>query len=343
MVLWMMPRRAAVARGSGGFSELKWVAVDDDRQLVLTRGASRSLPVVLFLHGGPGVSAMPAASELHGALEPHVVMAHWDQPGTATACLGSDDTLSITEVVDSAERIAEHLRAEFQVERIGLIGASWGSVVGLLLAQRRPDLVWAYVGEGQVLNTGEGEVEALEHVRSVLTAAGDTDALHELSELRAPFDRPEDVGRLRLALAREGAVWRDGPAILRAAGWMAWGREHTAREKLMVLPCTARAAAALSGEIKSLRLDKSISQTQTPTFIFQGRHDYLAPPGVVASWSATVGGQGAQVVWFERSGHFPSLEEPDRYLVSFKELVLPHGIGFGGGGALPAVPDPDSL
>jgi pimeloyl-ACP methyl ester carboxylesterase len=46
--------------------------------------------------------------------------------------------------------VAEYLRQHLNQDRIVLVGHSWGSLLGLLIAKARPDLFYAFVGTGQV-------------------------------------------------------------------------------------------------------------------------------------------------------------------------------------------------
>ena len=38
------------------------------------------------------------------------------------------------------------------------MGHSWGSIIGAYLAAKRSDLLWAYVGVGQVADMAQGEL-----------------------------------------------------------------------------------------------------------------------------------------------------------------------------------------
>lgn len=318
-VLVLLPRLASPWGSAPG--ELVSLAPAHPATLV-ERGTAHPAPVILFLHGGPGVSVAPAAWSLHGGLQAHARIVHWEQPGSTTRCLASGEPLTLAGVLAEAEAVAEGLRARHGVERLGLVGASWGSVLGLLLSTARPDLFWAYVGEGQVLDTTAGEAEALLEARRRAEAAGDTASLERLAGLEAPLHAPQDVGRLRRELVRHGMIWqRPGPYLrLGLAGLV--GTEHTVLDKLRTPVCVARAAAALSGELRGLDLDGQIRETAVPTYAFQGRHDHLAPPGLVEDWAREVGGQGVEVVWFEESGHVPSIEEPEAWVRHMRERVL---------------------
>ena len=43
-----------------------------------------------------------------------------------------------------------------------LLGHSWGTVLGVALAQKHPDWFYAYVGVGQLIDTKRNEAEGYE-------------------------------------------------------------------------------------------------------------------------------------------------------------------------------------
>ena len=58
--------------------------------------------------------------------------------------------------VDSIELI-ELLRHKYNKRKVLLLGHSWGSVIGLSVAAKRPDLLYAYIGIGQIIDFRENE------------------------------------------------------------------------------------------------------------------------------------------------------------------------------------------
>jgi proline iminopeptidase len=50
-------------------------------------------------------------------------------------------------------QVVNYLRTRFQQDKIYIFGHSWGSVLGLSLAYHHPDLLHAYIGAGQIINT----------------------------------------------------------------------------------------------------------------------------------------------------------------------------------------------
>src|SRR4029453_7213687 len=48
--------------------------------------------------------------------------------------------------------LTNYLRQRFGQDRIYLFGNSWGSILGALAVQRRPELYAAYIGAGQMVS-----------------------------------------------------------------------------------------------------------------------------------------------------------------------------------------------
>src|SRR5687768_9786398 len=63
------------------------------KQYITIKGKDASLPLLLFLHGGPGGSVMHYADNFTGKLQEHFVVIQWDQRQTGkTLQLNSSPT-----------------------------------------------------------------------------------------------------------------------------------------------------------------------------------------------------------------------------------------------------------
>jgi hypothetical protein len=60
--LWFTPGRTPAIHGANSIASLERIRIGDVDQYILIRGNDSSLPILLFLHGGPGMPAMYLAT-----------------------------------------------------------------------------------------------------------------------------------------------------------------------------------------------------------------------------------------------------------------------------------------
>ncbi len=302
MPAWTPPRG-----GPAPIHAMEVVSIRGQPQQILLRGADRQAPVLLFLHGGPGVPIPFLAPRLHAALEEHFVVVHWDQPGAGRSCGGEPRPATLTALREDALLVIDALRERFGVERVLLAGASFGSLLGLPLAAEHPERVSGWIGESQVVDVSEGERVALEVARAEAVARGDQETLDALTGLIPPLVDPRDVGRLRRALQREGHLVHRPVALLPFLPRLLFGPEHTVWDRIRYVPCVAESSAALASAVRAEALGRSVTRLEVPALFVQGRHDLLAPLALVEPLAAEL---QAELVVLE-AGHLPSLEQPE--------------------------------
>jgi pimeloyl-ACP methyl ester carboxylesterase len=67
---------------------LEQITLGGSPQWVLIRGANRSNPLLLFLHGGPGMPTMYLAHDFQQELEQNFVVVQWDRRGAGKSFSG---------------------------------------------------------------------------------------------------------------------------------------------------------------------------------------------------------------------------------------------------------------
>ena len=170
--------------------EAKYVKIGGIEQWVTIRGEDQDNPVVLVLHGGPGDATNPwGYAGFRTWLKAYTVV-QWDQRGTGKT-LGRNrsapaEALTIDQMVQDGVELADALRALLKKDKIILLGHSWGSVLGVLMAKRRPELFRAFVGTGQVVDLEVAHRVAYDALLAKARALGDARAIHELQEIGPP-------------------------------------------------------------------------------------------------------------------------------------------------------------
>ncbi len=129
----------------GSVARLEPLTLGGVRQWLLVRGQCAESPILLKLHGGPGQAEMTTVG-LNGLLENDFVVAEWDQRGSGKsgAAIQPATAMNVSQLVADTIELTEHLTQRFGRPKVIVVGHSWGSVLGLMAVQRRPDLFSAF-------------------------------------------------------------------------------------------------------------------------------------------------------------------------------------------------------
>ena len=145
-----------------GISEQGLVPIGGIPQWISVRGRHKSNPLLLFLHGGPAFTVSPVSFYYMRDWEEQFTVVQWDQRGAGKTYAASDpekikDTMTVDRIVADAEELIGYLRQKYGKDRIVLMAHSFGTLLGLKLAQRHPDWFFAYVGMGQFTDALQSE------------------------------------------------------------------------------------------------------------------------------------------------------------------------------------------
>lgn len=186
-------------------AEEKFVLINGIEQWITIKG-NASKPAILFLHGGPGSPMSPYADSLLKDWQKDFIIVQWDQRGTGrTFGLSAPEELTpewlqanpltIQQMRDDGIAVAEYLTKHLGKQKLILSGTSWGSVLGVEIASKRPDLFYAYIGHSQVVQFNDA---AMYHkVFDMAVNNKDTAALNILETIgKPPYDRARSLGRL---------------------------------------------------------------------------------------------------------------------------------------------------
>ena len=93
-------------------------------------------------------------------MEEDFVVATWDQRGTgrSVSALEPLATYTLAQAVADTREVTEYLLDRFDEEQLVLVGSSWGTTLGVLAVQARPELYRAYVGSGQMVDQRETDL-----------------------------------------------------------------------------------------------------------------------------------------------------------------------------------------
>lgn len=301
------------------------------RQVVNVRGSNRDNPILIYVHGGPGAVEMPIAWSFQRPWEDYFTVVQWDQRAAGRSYLLEKPetiapTLAPARYRDDAIALIELLRQRYGKRKVILLGHSWGSVVGMMVAAKRPDLLYAYVGVGQLIDFRENERVGYAWTLAEAKRRGDTAAVAALEKIAPyPGDGPLDVRKTDVErginVRYGGLAWRraDGDFYFRTA-------------RLSPLYTEADRKAWDAGSDLTMRtmwpqlaaIDfRPVTRLEVPVIFLLGRHDTTTPSGIAERWLSAVSAPAKKLVWFEDSAHLPIVEEPGKTLVTLVQDVRP--------------------
>jgi proline iminopeptidase len=314
-----------------GVQETFEVELGGTRQVVNVRGADRANPMLVFIHGGPGAVEMPVAWAFQRPWEDFFTVVQWDQRGAGRSFPLNDPkllaaTLKPDRYRDDTIELIEFLCKKYGKRKVFLLGHSWGSIVGLSVATKRPDLLYAYIGMGQVIDFRENERVGFECTLQRAREDGNTVAVGELEAL-TPYPGPGNFDVNKMTTERKWSIHY---------GALAAGRQdadfyfHAPRLSPEYTPADFKAwdegsAFTISTMFPQLA-DVTFSrlhQLEVPVLMFLGRHDCTAPSSIAAAWMHQLKAPRKSVVWFEHSAHLPMIEEPGRTFAALLRYARP--------------------
>ena len=320
---------AAQAIAPGGIQELRSVEIGGIPQWISIRGSDRSNPILLFVHGGPGSPMMPLSWTFQRPWEDFFTVVQWDQRGagkTFAAARGrSDPALSIQRMQSDTEELIEWLLRTYGQKRLFLMGHSWGSILGLEVAQHRPELLYAYIGVGQVVNGRENEVVGYNQVLAQARAADNQQALRELTKI-APYPGTGTTPLEKVMIERK---WD------RFFGGMLYGKTEDDDERIGALSpdYTARDLASVGrGELLSIQallpqmaaVDfNNVTEFKCPVFFFAGVEDRTTPVSLVEEYFAKIQAPAKKLFKVQKAAHYVVNERPGIVLVDLVNEVRP--------------------
>lgn len=288
-------------------------------------------PILLFLHGGPGVANRHMCAKYNQDLLDSFMVVGWDQRGTGGSYKGCDpETLSIDQLTDDAAALVEYLCKTYHKEKIFAIGGSWGSLLGTKLAYRYPEHLYAFVGFGQFVDGELNEKLSYEFALSEARKAGDQESVKKLEELGPPVMAVYKGGYDGMLIQREvmnkyGGYSKKNQHKSYTGGLAKaylFSGEYSLADAWGVLKGNRMILEKMWPEIGRVKLQEECTEFQIPYFIFDGRLDKNTPADLVEGYFEKIKAPCKELIWFEESGHNPLIDEADKFKALLRDRLL---------------------
>lgn len=307
-------------------ASLEKISLGGFDQWILIRGHSINNPVLLFLHGGPGSVEGPFAYKFESELEKYFIFVNWDQRGAGKSyskkMLKTD--ITIENYISDTHELVLYLKKRFQKEKIYLVGHSWGSILGMLVVQRYPDLFYAYIGIGQVVNAIENEKISYQFVFDQAKKLGNKKAQKQLENIQ-PYPS-ENLKHLRIQrkwLAKFGGFMHGEKSMWPLLKIGIGSPEYSFKDLYRFYKGSKFSLECMWLELLKINFFEQIPEIKVPAYFCVGRHDYTTPFELAERYFQRLKAPKKKLIWFENSGHNLNFEEPKKFEDVLINQILP--------------------
>lgn len=309
-----------------GIEESKFIRIGGIDQWISIRGEDRNNPILFIVHGGPASSY----SIFHSLLriwEKSFTVVQWDQPGAGKTFGRNGETgsgkLSFERLIQDGIEVVEYVKDALGQQKVILVGSSVGSLTGLQMAHRRPDLFYAYVGTDQ--NAPDPDQIGYQMVLDALTKSGDKKGLDLVRRMGPnPMNwTQKDYDKRNQHVVR--AV-KDVPNMIMdlILPSMLSSPTHTLCDIQNYFKGMSYSLKQLFEEL--MHFHGEVPAIEIPLFIFHGDRDIVTPTVTAKAYFDQIQAPHKEFALIRQAGHLACFARPEQFLEELTIRVLPHVI-----------------
>lgn len=252
-------------------------------------GASSPATPVIAVNGGPGLShKYMVQNDVWTRLSQGRQIVFYDQRGTGKS---QHMNANASQGMDAQVADLEAVRAHLNLEKVDLVGDSYGGLLSMAYVTAHP-----------------------EHVRKLVLSDAAPPAWKDIVHLLPQVfpDIEEQNAQMEQKLGHTDEAAQAG--LLNHFRMIFYSEEllHAYLAGIGDIGYTPAIARAVSSATAKIDLTAELPKFNVPTLVITGRYDMNVAP--LTAWRMYKAIPGAKFVVFTKSGHLPSYEEPDKYV-----------------------------
>ena len=317
---------------AGSLSEKILLNINGVEQGMFIQSKDIHNPVLLFVHGGPGMPEYWLTQRYPSGLEDHFTVVWWEQRGAGLSYHPDipSETMTAEQFVADTLEVTRYLIERFGQEKIYLLGHSWGSYIGIQAVAQAPELYHAYIGMGQITYQLQSEQLAYEYALAQYKAIGDTRMVRKLEAapptMTVPL--PTEYEALRDAYMHGAGIGttREMSSVITGIFLPSWQfRGYTLAEKFNLWRGKVYSRSREFGLWETMLttdLTQQVTELDLPIYFFHGQYDYTCAYPLAGAYFDQLQAPLKGFYTFEHSAHTPLFEEPEKALNILLEDVL---------------------
>jgi pimeloyl-ACP methyl ester carboxylesterase len=296
---------------------------------VLVEGNTTSKIIVLFVHGGPGGTAIGFNNDekISAIIEPQYAVAYWEQ--RAAGISQGTSQLHLSLYIDDLKKVIQVLKHRYGADtKVFLLSHSWGGLIvpGFLTEGNNQQMVKGWINiagaHNYFLNDSLSREYLLEYSRQQISLNNKTAEWQKIANtvepLRADYTYKTSSKLIQCAGEAENLI----DDIERASGGGGLRQLFTAKfpfsTSQMLSNTGATYFSSLNKEIMYATYSNQLSLIQVPLICITGKYDFTVPMGMANEVMKKTGSSKKKLVVLPRSGHISMDHE---YELLYNEIL----------------------
>lgn len=314
----------------GSLVEKVQTSVNGAEQGMFIRSTDTAHPVLLYLHGGPGMPTYFLNRKYPTGLEENFTAVWWEQRGAGLSYNPNipPETMTVEQFIADTLGVTDYLRSRFGKEKIYLMGHSWGSLIGIQAAARAPERYCAYIGVAQITNQLQSENLAYAHMLQLARESGNTKLLRKLDA--APPTAMAPLPNAYMSLRDEAmhslgvGTTHDMRSVVTGVFVPVWqDPEYTLGEKINIWRGKwSPSSKTLWNQMLTTDITAAVPELRIPAYFLHGIYDYTVAYPLTKAFCAQLRAPLKGFYTFEHSAHSPIFEEAEKTRRILREDVL---------------------
>ena len=259
----------------------------------------------IMLHGGPGMYHDELLPFFLDFAKSHKVI-FYDQRGNGKSILKKIDSTTFT--VELMIEDLEELRREFEIDKLNIIGHSWGGLLAMYYAAKYPDNVKRLI--------------------LVDAAPVNTDLLKKSYKRQMSMFTPEEIERLQKLYQSEDFLAGNPDALneaMRISEGVVFSNKDVIDDYMKVASfneTTAKNVILLSDLATQMKLNINVqdglSNITCPTLIINGKDDFIVEEAIELAHQLI---SNSEIVLIEGAGHYPFIENKEDFFRGVNNFI----------------------
>lgn len=312
-----------------GVNEGIYVSLDGQEQYVLIQGKDISNPVIIWLHGGPSSPDTFVNYTFQKYLVEDYTFINWDQRGCGrtyfnnTDADASNETVSFEQAQTDLNALVDYACTRFHVEKVIIVGHSYGTMLGSQYVLNYPEKVSAYIGVGQVV-TIESDIYSYEDALQKAVAIGD-----DTQEMEAAYQKyTEDNSLINMMYLRNytskyhvaeksaNTIWEGITSPYMGIDDVRW---------FLLQAGDLEEYISLNGPLFDYIMETDVRdyglEYQVPVGFITGTDDWTTPSKYAEDYYNIINAPQKQISFVEGCGHMPQYDSPEEFCSILKSML----------------------